>query len=162
VALETEAFGPFLQRHTLIKSKAYVTDFMFGNHYNQEEFTIAMLSQFIQNDDRDSLLKLASSITTQTAGTVSDNGVSQSMEIKKGVSLREKVEVKNPFLLKPYRTFSEIEQPGSDFVFRVHDDDRRGITCSLHEADGAKWKIEAIENIKEFFANKLPDVPVIA
>lgn len=162
VFLETESFGPFLQRHTLVSSTAYVTKFRFGDEYNIEEFIISMLSQFIQNEDRDNLLKLASSITSTTSGTVNDTGISQHMEIKKGISMREKVEVQNPFILKPYRTFQEIEQPASEFVFRVHDDERRGITCSLHEADGAKWKVEATESIKFFFIKALPNITVIA
>lgn len=161
VYLQTQAFGPFLQRHVLIESEAYVTDFRFGGEYDTEQFIIALNSQFIQNDDRDVILKLSSRITKETSGTLSDDGISQKMEVKQGISMREKVEVQNPFSLKPYRTFPEIEQPTSDFIFRVRDQGGH-VTCSLHEADGAKWKIEAIESIKEFFANKLPDLPVIA
>ena len=161
VCLKTETFGPFLERHTLIRASAYVTDYRFGEGYNIEQFIIALNSQFIQSGDRDAILKLSSRITKETSGTLSDDGVSQKMEVKQGVSMREKVEVKNPFGLRPYRTFSEIEQPESDFIFRVKD--KGGdMYCSLHEADGAKWRIEAIENIKAFFSIKLPDIMVIA
>jgi len=161
VYLQSQAFGPFLQRHILIESEAYVTDFRFGGEYETEQFIIALNSQFIQNDDRDAILKFSSRITKETSGTLSDDGISQKMEVKQGISLREKVEVKNPFSLKPYRTFPEIEQPASDFIFRVRDQGGH-VTCSLHEADGAKWKIEAIEKIKAFFAKTIPNIPVIA
>lgn len=160
VYLESQCFGPFLQRHVLIKSSAYVTDFRFGQGYNPEEFIIALNSQFIPNEDQTKLLELCSTITKETSGTVVDTGVSQKMEVKSGVSMRDKVEVKNPFLLMPYRTFSEVQQPESDFVFRVKDDGH--IRCALYEADGSAWKIQAIENIKSFFTENLPDIPVIA
>jgi hypothetical protein len=166
VLLETQAFGPFHQRHIIIKAEAYVTNFLFGNEYEVEQFIIALNSQFILNKDRNALLQLASKITKETSGTVSDNGISQKMEVKQGVSMRDKVEVKNPFILKPYRTFPEIEQPASEFVFRVRDN-QGVVTCALYEADGSKWKIEAIDRIKGFFKEKLnkkgfPDMPVIA
>ena len=160
VFLETDAFGPFLQRHILVESNAFTGSFQFGKEYTPEEFIIALNSQFLPNEDLKSLLTLASSITKETSGTIHDTGVSQKMEIKNGISMREKVEVKNPFKLRPFRTFSEVQQPESQVVFRVHDN--RGVTCALYEADGEAWKVEAIGNIKAFFNEHLPDITVIA
>ena len=160
IFLELKENGPFDQKQKLIHAQAYVTDFEFGKKYDTETFIISLNSQFIQTDDRDAILQLASMVTIETAGTVSDTGVSQKMDVKKGVSLKDRVEVKNPFALRPYRTFSEIEQPISDFVFRVHDDG--GLKCSLHEADGAQWKLKAVESIREYFVMVVPDVTIIA
>lgn len=161
VFLETGSIGPFLQRNILIQAEAYVTDFRFGHGYDTEQFIIALMTQFVQNDDWESILKLVSRMTKETAGTISDDGISQKMEVKQGISMRDKVEVKNPFRLQPFRTFTEIKQPESEFVFRVKDNDGQ-VQCSIHEADGAKWKIEAIESIKAFFTKALPDATVIA
>lgn len=160
VYLESDSFGPFLQRHVIIESSAYVTNFNFGHNYTPEEFIISLNSQFIENDDRATLLTLCSNVTKETSGTIVDTGVSQKMEVKSGVSMRDKVEVKNPFKLQPFRTFSEVAQPESDFVFRVKDGS--SLSCALYEADGSAWKVEAINNIKAFFERELPAVPVIA
>lgn len=160
IFLESKEDGPFNQKQKLIHAQAYVTDFQFGRKYDTETFIISLNSQFIQTEDRDAILQLASMVTIETAGTVSDTGVSQKMDVKKGVSLKDRVEVKNPFTLRPYRTFSEVEQPISDFVFRVHDDG--GLKCSLHEADGAQWKLKAVESIREYFVMTVPDITIIA
>ena len=160
VCVLSEPFGPFMQQHTILVASAYTGDFKFGVKHNPEEFIIALNSQFIENQARKDLLSLTSSITKETAGTVSDTGVSQKMEVRSGVSMRDKVEVKNPFVLKPFRTFSEVDQPESEFVFRVKDEG--SVSCVLYEADGSAWKVKAIENIKEFFEKAIPEVTVIA
>jgi len=66
-------------------------------------------------------------------------------------------------VLRPYRTFLEIEQPASAFVFRL----RRGRegelpTCALFEADGGRWKLEAIERIRDYLKEQLSEIAVIA
>lgn len=160
VNLETDSFGPWLQRHTLIVSVALATDFLFGQQYNPEEFIIALLSQFQDTEHRNALLHACSNITNESVGTLNDTGHSQKMEVRKGVSMRQEVEFKNPVILQPFRTFPEIKQPESEFVFRIHEQD--DISCSLHEADGSAWKLEAITRVREYFNKKLPDIPVIA
>ncbi|MEB9782308.1 hypothetical protein P4K16_30685, partial [Bacillus cereus] len=57
----------------------------------------------------------------------------------------------NPVQLSPYRTFVEVEQPESKFVFRM----REGARCGLFEADGGAWKLEAMNNIKEYLKEAL-------
>jgi hypothetical protein len=114
----------------------------------------------METEHRDALLKACSAITKESVGTMNDNGISQKMELKQGVALRREVEFKNPVSLQPFRTFAEISQPVSAFVFRVHDDD--DVSCSLHEADGAAWKLKAITDIRDYFKNQLPEITVIA
>ena len=61
------------------------------------------------------------------AGTVAeygDTGVGQKAAIKKGVASLQEVEVPSPCRLMPYRTFTEVAQPMSNFIFRVKDNDR--------------------------------------
>ncbi len=85
------------------------------------------------------------------------------LEVRQGVSMRQEVEFKNPVILQPFRTFPEIKQPESEFVFRIHIHEQdNGITCSLHEADGSAWKLKAITGIRDYFKEQLPDIPVIA
>ena len=64
--------------------------------------------------------------------------------------------VPNPVILRPYRTFPEVEQPASSFIFRMKEND--GVCCALFEADGGAWKNEAMRNIKEYLKENLCDL----
>lgn len=57
--------------------------------------------------------------------------------------------------LKPYRTFREIEQPASVFLFRLKNRDGAPPECALFEADGGAWKLEATDKIGKYFAGEL-------
>jgi hypothetical protein len=37
----------------------------------------------------------------------------------------------------------------------MKDNERSGVTCALHEADGGAWKCEAMRNIKDYFTGQL-------
>ena len=59
----------------------------------------------------------------------------------------------NPVTLRPYRTFNEVEQPASQFIFRIN----KMANLALFEADGGKWQLEAIGNIARYLAKELVD-----
>ena len=67
------------------------------------------------------------------------------------------VVVPNPVTLAPYRTFLEVEQPASKFIFRI----KEGGQLALFEADGGAWQHEAILNIKNYLIEQLKDNNVI-
>lgn len=56
---------------------------------------------------------------------------------------------------KPYRTFLEVDQPVSEFIFRMKQDKYDGVLCALFEADGGAWKMEATERIKKYLESEL-------
>jgi len=64
--------------------------------------------------------------------------------------------VPNPVKLRPYRTFAEIEQPQSSYVFRIQDSDR-GPSFKLVEADGGLWKNATMKKIKDYLAYELAE-----
>ena len=64
------------------------------------------------------------------------------------------VEVKPRVLLRPFRTFLEVEQPESEFLLRVHPEEGIG----FFEADGGIWKLEAKKNIADYFNTNLADL----
>jgi len=82
---------------------------------------------------------------------VGDDGVSQSAAIKVGVASVAEVVIPNPVILAPFRTFPEIEQPQSKFIFRM----QTGPQCALYEADGGAWRNVAMESIKEYLKSRL-------
>lgn len=108
----------------------------------------------IQRDlDADAIRQCASQIRIEGGADLSDNGVSQTVTIKEGATL-SKAEVPSPAELRPYRTFLEVDQPSSPFVFRIN---RRG-ECALFEADGGIWKHEAMENVSQYLVNELKEL----
>lgn len=56
-----------------------------------------------------------------------------------------------------YRTFMEIEQPESEFVFRARKADSLP-HFALFEADGGAWRIEAMKRIKAYLEENLKDI----
>ena len=77
--------------------------------------------------------------------------------IKQGIASKADVLVPNPVTLTPYRTFLEVKQPSSEFVFRIKDN---GGTPAfmLVEAEGGLWRAEAMQNIKEYLTKALEDI----
>lgn len=140
-------------RDFFISAQALIPDFYFDHWYNTEDFNIKLQSCFVKSDDRDVMLKVVGNIKEDNVKNVSDDGVSQAVVAKTGVASVGNVEVPNPVELAPYRTFLEVVQPNSDFVFRMKD----GPRCALFEADGGAWKQMAIENIKDYLVKSLPE-----
>jgi len=126
-----------------------------GNKLQQEDFIISLMSKFQATPARDELIKLVSVIKDETSSTQNDDGFSQNVTVKAGVTLVKEVTLKNLWQLQPFYTFPEIEQPKIPFIFRVH----KGSTplFSLHQCDGGAWKVETTGKIREFLVNALPD-----
>ena len=120
---------------------------------DQELFIISVKSQFQATNDRETILHHTSSINTESAIKTDDDGVSQQIQVKKGLSgaLVEKADLKSIVKLKPFRTFREIEQPEGEFLFRMRNDG--GVECALFEADGGSWKNTARKSIADFFSS---------
>ena len=85
--------------------------------------------------------------------------MSQKTTIKQGIASKADVLVPNPVTLTPYRTFLEVEQPESQFVFRIRDD-RGEPVFKLVEAEGGLWRNEAMMNIKKFLEEQLDNSKV--
>lgn len=87
-----------------------------------------------------------------------DDGVTQKATIKTGIASKGDAIIPNPVALKPYRTFTEVDQPESAFVFRMREGRAGGIECAIYEADGGAWEREAMESIKAYLKDALADV----
>lgn len=153
VEVKSPVYDDSAERDKYIAAIAKVPHFVFGNFYDAESFNIALQSKFIQGDDRNIILKVVGNLKDEAVRTIGDDGVSQSVTTKTGIASVENVKVPNPVTLKPYRTFLEVEQPESKFIFRMKD----GGFCGLFEADGSAWENEAIKRIKEYLENELSE-----
>lgn len=133
-------------RSEYIVSIAMLPSFDFDRFYDSEHFNIKLQSCFVKNEDRDTMLKVVGNIKEEAVNTVGDDGVSQAVVAKTGVATVANVVVPNPVVLAPYRTFVEVAQPESEFIFRM----KSGPSCALFEADGGAWKLAAMHNIKSY------------
>lgn len=125
-----------------------IPEFDFGRWIDSENFIIKLQSCFEKNKDRDVMLKIVGNIKEENVNTFGDDGVSQSVVAKTGVATVADVIVPNPVVLKPFRTFIEVDQPESEFIFRM----QNGPKCALFEADGGAWKLTAMKRIKSYLS----------
>ena len=143
-------------REQLMEANAIVNSFSFDHWYDQERFLIELQANFLNSDDLENIKKVAGNIKAGTTANYDDDGVSQKTTIKSGIANNTDVIVPNPVKLKPYRTFNEVNQPESDYIFRIRDTGR-GPEFKLVEADGGIWKMAAMKGMKEYFEFELKD-----
>lgn len=152
------------RRRYLVSSLCEDSRFPFGQFLTNEDFIIQLKSRFIETNDQREILSFASKITAGNTLSTQDDGVSQSVEIKKGISGALRVAQTAPSVvsLKPFRTFREITQPESFFIFRMRGNSDQLPSCALFEADGGAWKISAISEIALWLRQNVPGVTVIS
>jgi hypothetical protein len=150
------------RRQVLIEAKPVeFKQFEFDKWLGQESFVIALNALFSQTDDKDYVLRIASALTTEAANISEDDGHSQRVTIKAGLAQKVNETIKPQVKLAPYRTFPECGQPISEFVFRARPGETP--TLMLTEADGGKWKIAAIEEVRRFLSVlELSDLPIVS
>lgn len=143
-------------RECLLECGVSPKTFPFGHWMSTEDFIISMQAHFVSDFYVSDLIKLVGNVVDENSITTADDGVSQRVTARSGISLVQQVGVPNPVRLAPYRTFNEIEQPESSFVFRVRKG-ANGVEAALFTADGNAWVNDAILDIRDFLASKLPD-----
>ena len=143
-------------REELMKADAVVNEFRFNEYYDQERFLIELQANFLETPDLLTIMQVAGNIQAGTTANYDDDGVSQKTTIKTGIVNKTDVIVPNPVKLRPYRTFAEIEQPESSYVFRIMDTDR-GPAFKLVEADGGLWKNGTMQKIKGYLEYELSE-----
>jgi hypothetical protein len=155
-----DAGGPYLKRVFLATAHPVLpTSFKFGVFQRPADFNLALLVCFDPTPDRAEVFRVTGNLKNQAVQTYTDDGVSQSVTASAGVSgaVRQGVEVPGMVQLRPYRTFAEVEQPISPFVLRMQGGDENNPPgCALFEADGGKWRLDAIRDIKAFLTSGLP------
>lgn len=140
------------KRECLVYAKAILDNFPFSRFMDSESFIINIMSLFDRTDDAEAIRACASSLRIEGGADIKDDGTSQVVAVKQGATVQQ-AKVPSPAILRPYRTFLEIEQPESPFIFRVND----RADCALFDADGGLWKYEAMNNIKEYLATALKE-----
>lgn len=154
------------ERETLMICRAEVPSFPFGKYIDQETMVIGLQSMFEADDvgdmktDRDLLLQFAGTVAAESVTEYGDDGVTQKATIKTGVVSKSEAIVPSPCYLRPRRTFIEVEQPASKFIFRMKNDGA-DVYSAIIEADGGAWKIDARMNILAYLEEQLDDTGVL-
>ena len=133
---------PERDRETLFEVNARLPHFEYDREYDQESFLVSMQACFAPSDEREDVTKVASNIVSTQEATKKENAI-----------------IPNPVRLIPYRTFLEVEQPESEFVFRITEG-RGGVPFfKLVAADGGRWEAVAVDNVKSYLVEALADIP---
>lgn len=142
-------------RELFIEAEAILpSNVQYDRFIDTERFNIMLQSSFVDAGDKKSLLQYTGLVQDENVKSIGDDGVSQQVTVKTGVASVGQAIVPNPVSLAPYRTFPEVEQPISKFIFRM----KEGPSAAIYEADGGAWRNEAIKNIKEYLEKELEEV----
>ena len=172
VKLIGNASDQFGRRHVYAVAKAMKTErnFKFNEFLPQEEFNIALLSMFVPEPGQAGLLAISGNLAKEMESRQQDDGVTQQVNTRSGVTFVKTTTLKPRVTLFPFRTFTEVAQPQGDFIFRVKHDERLGNVCALFEADAGAWKLMAMNTIKQWLTNatrgssatSINNLPVVA
>lgn len=164
VSILSALTSDFAQRKCFIRAELHQLQLRLNAYLDGEEFNILLQSCFVEPDDpmqatdRGLVMAYAANVREVQEGVTYDDGVTQAVTVKKGIASVENATLPNPVTLRPYRTFTEVEQPASRFIFRA----KEGPKFALIEADGGAWRSEAMKNIQAFMQNSVPGLNVIA
>ena len=129
------------KRECLFLCEAETSEYRFGAWYDQEEFMIAVQSNFATTPDLEAIMKFAGNVEQKNNTTYSDDGRTQVATMNVGVASKADVIVPNPV----------------DLVFRLSDQGKPAF--KIVEAEGGIWKNEAVDSIKEYFRAALAEMP---
>ena len=142
------------ERETLFEVETNPNGFLFDRWYDQENFIINMQTAFVPTDEAALILAVAGNVEDKTVANYGDDGMTQKATISRGIAGKEDVIVPNPVTLKPFRTFLEVDQPESKFVFRIHGEGEPQF--KLIEADGGLWRYTAVADICQYIKDNIP------
>lgn len=157
IDLRTELIGDFNQRFTPIHCTALVNPFPWDKFIDPDTFIIMAQSRFVETEDLAKIRQIVGNVKSEEVVQFSDDGISQQVTAKSGIARVENVAIPPRVKLAPYRTFIEVEQPESEFIFRAR---KAGDLphFALFEADGGAWRIEAMKRVKTYLEENLQDI----
>src|SRR5205814_1621542 len=125
---------------------AVLHGFAFNQFVSMETLAIALQTCFQPTRGAiDELRKFCAAVRSAQSIGVADDGVSQTVEAKRGIAAVQTTPVVNPWGLAPWRTFAELAQPESPFVLRFREGDEP--MAGLYETGDARWQVEAVQEI---------------
>lgn len=140
--------------------------FRFGQWLPIEDFIINLQTCFSfetnEGGDAWSIIDLVGKIASEHIRENKDNGFTQTVQVKTGLTTRSEVAVENPVDLYPWRTFAEIEQPLTRAILRFKESCEGLPTVALFEPISDQWRLDAIQKIKTWLQKHIEYIPVLA
>jgi hypothetical protein len=164
VVLTSTLAGAWEQRDTFIKAVPFIgRDFPFGRYVGAEDFIVGLQTSFVQDDHTTEILRMVGNIQAGILKTVVDDGVSQEVTVRQGITKVGNKVIASPVELRPFRTFQDIEQPSSKYVLRLRRDSADDTPeIALFEVDNKLWQLTAVRSIKEYLDPFLDDMLILA
>lgn len=159
VALVGPMFGPARQRISLAVAEFHQEPHPWSRFQDHETAIIYLRTRFVNDENLKAVVAILGSVSDAEVRDYGDDGVTQQVNVKVGVSLKTTTPVPSPAILRPFRTFPEVShQPASPFVVRLRRGDRETLpSVGLYECDGGAWRNEAVSLIREFLRKALGD-----
>jgi hypothetical protein len=156
-----EALGPLCGQDKHLRPKfaravcKNVTTLRFNTEMDLDALNIALQTCFEPGvGEVDGLRRFCASVKSSAEVGVADDGVSQTVQAKRGIAAIQTTRVSNPWTLAPWRTFIEIKQPQSTYVLRFLEgvDQPR---VALYETGDTRWQVEAVKAIATYLRGQL-------
>jgi hypothetical protein len=119
-----------------------------------EQFLIALRSRFVETPDLERVVDVLGNASWEEGVHQADDGFSQKLATRAGAVLPTVAVLPKYLRLRPYRTFTEVDQPEAAYVLRVQGDTKTGVRATLIEADAGAWRNAAMASIKAWFKAK--------
>lgn len=144
-------------RHGYCHASAGLDEHPWGRHMTPEELVVWLQTRFLDSGDQPDVLALVGGLRDSKVREDVDDGYSQKVTSAAGVVGLAESRVKNPVRLAAHRTFPEVDQPSAPFVLRFRGGaEGERPTGALFQADGGRWRLDAMASIAAWLRADLP------
>ena len=165
VALKSTHCDKFGVRDTLLTAKYTPPGaFEFDKYQRSEIFIIGLETCFLRldGDDTDYVKAIAANLKAGDSVHAQDDGVNQTVTLKRGQIETTEVNLKPRVKLTPIRTFYETAPVEQEFLIRLKASEQSGLPqVALFSLGGTKWINESMLSIKKYLGGHLPAGTII-
>lgn len=157
--------GGDLSRHEIAKIEIENNEpFDMHKFHPADEMVVMLLTRFAPGGDRELLLELIGNMVSEQSVNVADDGITPVVTVRQGISLKDSRKIPIPCMLRPWKTFRELEQPEIPYIVRL-EKMGGGIAIRLVDASGNAWVPESIRKVRDYLREKLSErsleIPVL-
>ena len=113
-----------------------------------ESMIVTLLTCFEPTEDREYLVDLISNIKIDDETRIEDDGLTQKVAVKTGITTVEQQDVKRMLTLRPRLTFPEIRQPDIVYTVRLKQEGPNTVKVHLFPQEDIAWQGEIADRIQ--------------
>ena len=141
--------------YALVAAKPYAHRDAISYRCGQDQFCLALQTDFVQTEAQQKLLGLAGNIVAESVTTSTDDGVSAVVTRRKGIASKSRDTAPSLITLQPWLTFDEMEQPEIMYALRIKSNADQEPIFSLTPSEAPQWKTKAERQIAEYIEKNL-------